>query len=42
MWAVFSLHVKAISQIFIFLPDRRGLNFLGNLFFFSFLEGGGG
>ena len=29
------------SQIFIFFPDRGGLNFLGNLFFL-FLRGGGG
>ena len=28
------------SQIFIFLPDRGGFNFLGNLFFL-FLRGGG-
>ena len=33
-------HIFFTSQIFIFLPDRGGLNFLGNLFF-SFLEGGG-
>ena len=27
-------HIFFTSQIFIFLPDRGGLNFLGNLFFF--------
>ena len=31
-------HIFFTSQIFIFLPDRGGLNFLGN---FSFLEGVG-
>ena len=33
-------HIFFTSQIFIFLPDRGGLNFLGNLFFY-FLGGGG-
>ena len=34
-------HIFFTSQIVIFLPDRGGLNFLGNLFFFLFLRGGG-
>ena len=34
-------HIFFTSHIFIFLPDRGGLNFWGNLFFF-FSRGGGG